>query len=202
MIFSRVASFFTCALALGSSAIASPVAAPKIDLAGRSTDVTPAIQSVFTNLKTTTDVVLPQLQSIAENQNGTSLTVALLVNQMVVALNTAHAQVLSIPIASDSIVNADTVSDELANTINNIVQTLSPLNSALPGVLAGVTSSVDLALTGLTSTLSSTLGDLIPDLLSLVTGLLSGLLSDDGSILSGLGLDDILNLLTGLLGGL
>ncbi|PAV17069.1 hypothetical protein PNOK_0713300 [Pyrrhoderma noxium] len=200
MFFTRVASFLTFTLALGSSAIASPVAAPKVDLAGRSTDVTPAFQSVFTNLKTTTNVVLPQLQTIAANQNGTSLDVALLVNQMVVALNTAHAQVLSIPVNAASTVNADSVSDDLADTINNIVSTLGPLNSALPGVLAGVTSSVDLALSGLMSTLSSTLGDLIPDLLNLVTGLLSGLLS--GDVLSGLGLGDVLGLLTGLLGGL
>ena len=64
MFFTRVASFLTFTLALGSSAIASPVAAPKVDLAGRSTDVTPAFQSVFTNLKTTTNVVLPQLRML------------------------------------------------------------------------------------------------------------------------------------------
>ena len=58
------------------------------------------------------------IETIAANQNGTSLDVALLVNQMVVALNTAHAQVLSIPVNAASTVNADSVSDDLADTIN------------------------------------------------------------------------------------
>ena len=130
MFFSRVASFLTFALVIGSQVIASPVA----DLEKRA-DGTAAIQGVFTTLKTTTDSVLPQLrmlkhdvsyitelltyklESIAANKNASSTQIKSLINDVVVAVNNAHSQVLLMNI-DPSTVDTNDIAQTLANTIS------------------------------------------------------------------------------------
>ncbi|PAV17068.1 hypothetical protein PNOK_0713200 [Pyrrhoderma noxium] len=181
-----------------SSVFASPVTIPGADLTGRSTDKTSDVINIFSTLKSTTNEALPQLQLIADNNNATHFEVATLVNQVVVALNTAHASALNLGITSDDIVDTSAISDALADVIDGVTTTLSNVESALPGVLAGVTSSADLALSGLMSGLSDALSAVVTDLLDLVSSLplIGDLLS--GGLLSGLGLSSVLGLLGGL----
>ena len=60
----------------------------------------------------------PILELIADNKNATHFEVATLVNQVVVALNTAHASALNLGITSDDIVDTSAISDALADVID------------------------------------------------------------------------------------
>ncbi|EJD03534.1 uncharacterized protein FOMMEDRAFT_145830 [Fomitiporia mediterranea MF3/22] len=184
MLFSRVLSFFAFAATFGSLAVARAVP-EKRDIA--------SIQQTVSNLKSTTDTIVSEIQGLIANKNATDATVAPLMSELITAIyNASNATASSAPPALVKRQDISGIANELTSVITAVtgmLQSLAPELSGIP-VVGSLVPELGGALTSLLSGLS------------LVTGLLStvlGLLGPVTGILGGLG---FLGGILGLLGGL
>ncbi|EJD01719.1 uncharacterized protein FOMMEDRAFT_158873 [Fomitiporia mediterranea MF3/22] len=178
MLFTRIVSFFVVSVTFGTMALAipSPVTA---EVAKRDNA---QIEQVFTTLKSSTDSILPQIQSIASSGNATDDNVTPLVNQLVAALDTATSSLSGLSPSSRALIkrqSEDDIASLVAGIVSDIANGISGLQSAasitdLDTLLGGIDSSLNQVLLGLEILLAGVL-HLVANLLVDVAGLLNQL---------------------------
>ncbi|KAL5487512.1 hypothetical protein ACEPAI_5620 [Sanghuangporus weigelae] len=179
MLFTRIIPLFAMSLTFGTLALAGP-AATNIELIKRDNA---DIEQVFTTLKTSTDSILPQIQSVAASGNATDDNVTPLINQLVSALNSASSSLSGLS-SSSRMLNKRQSDSDIATLVASIIGDISTALEGLVGDLASIPdigvlfSGIDAALaevlTGLEILLSGVL-HLVADLLTDVAGLLNQL---------------------------
>ncbi|KAL5519349.1 hypothetical protein ACEPAH_1032 [Sanghuangporus vaninii] len=150
MLFSRVVSFFAFSMALGGLSVASP-AAEQPNLG--------AVQSVVTNLRSTTDTIVPELRNMVANNNVTEAAVVPLMNQLISAINNARNSVATIPRSVPASIQKRQNESDIAAAVAAIIEDITSLLDSLLGSAAAV----------------PILGVLIPELDAALTTLVVGL---------------------------
>ncbi|RDB17271.1 hypothetical protein Hypma_001951 [Hypsizygus marmoreus] len=153
-------------------AAASP--APKAGIAkraGTSSDV----QAVFLTLKSATDSILPQIDSLVANGNASDATITPLANAVTTALDTASASLAAIPgpVSTDSGPSKDEIAALTAGIVTDITTSFGGVQAKYPfqlPLLSVLLIKLDLALT----TLLVGLSFLVLDITSVVSKLLVG----------------------------
>ncbi|KAL5494863.1 hypothetical protein ACEPAI_325 [Sanghuangporus weigelae] len=173
MLFSRVVSFFAFSMTLGGLSVASPAAGqPNLG----------AVQNVVTNLKSTTDIIVPELRNMVANNNMTEAAVVPLINQLISAINNARNSVVTIPRSVPSALQKRQNASDIAAEVAVIVQAITSLLEDMLG------SAASLPILGvLIPELDAALTTLVVGLSGVVTGLvtaLGGLLSAVSGILA------------------
>ncbi|KAL5527917.1 hypothetical protein ACEPAG_6718 [Sanghuangporus baumii] len=179
MLFTRIVPLFAMFLTFGTSALAGP--------AITSTELTKRdnadIEQVFTTLKSSTDSILPQIQSVAASGNATDDNVTPLINQLVSALNSASGSLSGLSSSSRMLYkrqNDTDIATLVASIIEDIVDALEDLVGDLASIpdlgtlFSGIDAALAQVLTGLETLLSGVL-HLVADLLTDVSGLLNQL---------------------------
>ncbi|KAF8060252.1 hypothetical protein FPV67DRAFT_337241 [Lyophyllum atratum] len=189
----RVASLFLFSLTFtavsGTPTPKDAVTPALVKRVGTSSDV----QAVFTTLKTSTDSILPQIDSLVSGGTATDATVTPLIRQLTSALDTATSSLTGIqgPVSTNGGPSEDEIAALVAGIVSEIAKTLSGLQGlsavipSLGPLLAGVNFSLNQVLLGLGILLDGVL-TLVATLLASVAGLLRSL--GLGLLLGSLGL--------------
>ncbi|KAL5529899.1 hypothetical protein ACEPAF_6156 [Sanghuangporus sanghuang] len=179
MLFTRIIPFFAMSLTFGSLALSGPAAAGTELTKRDNAD----IEQVFTTLKTSTDSILPQIQSAAASGNATDDNVTPLITQLVSALNSASSSLSGLSSSSRTLNKRQSDSD-IATLVAGIIEDISGALEDLVGdaasipdlgvLFSGIDAALAEVLTGLEILLSGVL-QLVADLLTDVAGLLNQL---------------------------
>ncbi|KLO12936.1 hypothetical protein SCHPADRAFT_940812 [Schizopora paradoxa] len=177
MLFARVASFLFAVLTFGLLASANPV--PEAEKRAVTSE------SVVSNLQTTVNSITSQLQALKTNTPENSLKAQTLVNQLIVAIETANTQASS-GLLIKRAESDEAVADVLSSVVSDIGEIFPPVIVIFP-ILGPLIASIDFALHELVISLDVVVFGLI--------GTLNGLLFGIAGILRGLGLTLFLGLL-------
>ncbi|KAJ7183787.1 hypothetical protein C8R46DRAFT_1209927 [Mycena filopes] len=164
----RFASLFLLGTSLASAVV--------IDTRASTADV----ETVFNTLKSSTDSILPQIDSLVSGGTATDDTVTPLIAELTAALDTATASLGTLALGGLKRQSDDDVANLVAGIISDITKTLDGLLGtastipALGGLLAGVDTSLNQVLLGLEILLAGVL-NLVANLLVDVAGLLRSL---------------------------
>ncbi|KAK7006409.1 Sc15 protein [Favolaschia claudopus] len=142
------------------------------------------IETVFNTLKSSTDSILPQINSLVAGGTASDATVTPLINDLTAALDTATASLASLdPVGESSKRQSD---DEIANLVAGI---LTDITNALDGLLGEAASipTLGVLLAGIDTSLNQVLRGL-EQLLAGVLRLVANLLVDVANLLRSLAL--------------
>jgi len=182
MFFSGIISFAVLSLSIISAA-----ATPAVPIKPR--DNVSGALAVVNNLKSTTDGILPQINTLVAQKAATQANISPLLANLVVALNTATSSLQGLrsrDITTSSSGSAQDVANAVAPVVTNIANTLNNLKVSQPALAPLVD----------TGTVGTALGKVVVALNVVVVGvtvLLDGLLTDVAIVLGG-GLLGILGL--------
>ncbi|KAJ8514229.1 hypothetical protein ONZ45_g8229 [Pleurotus djamor] len=186
MIFSRILSVFAFALTFSLVATAKPIAEAEGSLVKRADADTADVESVFLTLKSSTDSILPEIESLVDSGNANAGNLGDLFGQLTSAISTADTNLNTLkgkPPTGKPGPSKDVLAKLIAGIIIAIVKTVSKvLVKAGLLLLPTVTLliiSLDVALHGLLVTV----GFLLTGILAIVAGLVfdvAGLLSSIG----------------------
>ncbi|KAJ3825149.1 hypothetical protein EV361DRAFT_263764 [Lentinula raphanica] len=137
------------------------------------------VETVLNTLKSSTDVILPQITSVAQSGNVSDATVAPLINELTAALNTASSSLSALKTNNKARrqvadLGVAVLVDELLTDITTTLDGLLAVASGLPeigGLFAGVDAALHTVLGGLETLLAGVLV-LVATLLGNVDGLL------------------------------
>ncbi|SJL14699.1 uncharacterized protein ARMOST_18165 [Armillaria ostoyae] len=173
---------FTSKLTVAFLSLVSFVAATPATIITRAPT---SVMDVLTNLKSTTDTILPQIDALVGNKTATEASVTPLLNQVISAVDGATSSVFSLQVQG-VITKRDVKSDVAAlaaSIMNDINKTTQGLGSSGCGcVQGGLLGVVGATLFKLLVTLEL----LVPGLLVVITLLLKGVVGTVITLLCGL----------------
>jgi len=174
MLFARVTSFFFAALTFGLLVSASPVA----DAEKRAVSA----ETIVSNLQTTVNGIMPQLQGMKTNTAANSAKAEALVNQLISAIDNANTQAQFASLEKREETTA-AVAAVLSGVVSDVGEVLAPVIIIFP-ILGPLIVGIDVALNSLILSLDFVVFGLV--------GTLNGLLFGVAGILRGLGLTVLL----------